>query len=212
MVRGRRGLAAVVVALVGGVLAGCTGGGSEMPGLTASPTVSATPTPTPTPTPTEEFTEELGVVFDFSDPDLQLFFEDVPRELTGDAADVHNAIALWVREAWRTAITNTVSPYLLEVSSGTVIESVEAGAAQNAERGNTIGGVHRVTISDITVNGETATGAACRDFREGTFENANGSHEPAEVGFGEPFLIEFSLISLGGGVWWVESINEVGTC
>ena len=115
----------MMVALVAGVLTGCSGGGWDMPGLTASPTVSATPTPTPTPT-AEEFTEELGVVFDFSDPDLQLVFEDVPRELTGDAADVYNAIALWVRESWRSITTNQVSPYLYESSSAAVIESVEA--------------------------------------------------------------------------------------
>ena len=200
-----------MVALVAGVLTGCSGGGSDMPGLTASPTVSATPTPTPTPT-AEEFTEELGVVFDFSDPDLQLVFEDVPRELTGDAADVYNAIALWVRESWRSITTNQVSPYLYESSSAAVIESVEADVALAVERGNTIGGVHRVTVGDVVVDGEAATGTACRDFREGSFVNANGSHDPADVGFGVPALMEYSLVDRGEGVWWIESITEVGTC
>ena len=211
MVRGRRGLAAVVVALVGGVLAGCTGGGSDMPGLTASP--SATPTATPTPTPTaEEVTDELGVVFDFSDPDLQLVFEDVPRELTGDAADVHNAIALLTRELWRSLSSNEVSPFVGELASSAVSDSIADNAATNAERGNRIGGVHRVTISDITVSGETATGRVCRDYREGTFEDSEGFHDPAEVGHGEPRLLEYSLINRGGGVWWVETITRVGTC
>ena len=213
MVRVRRGLAALVVALVGGVLAGCTGGGSDMPGLTASPTVSATPTPTPTPTATaEEFTDEPGVVFDFSDPDLQLVFEDVPRELTGDAADVHNAIALWTRESWRSITTNEVSPYLYEASSADALTAVEDDVALNVENGNTVGGPHRVTISDIVVDGETATGTACRDYTEGTFVNANGSHDPADVGFGEPFAITYTLLNRGGGVWWIESVIKDGTC
>lgn len=210
MVRVRRGLAAVAVALAAGVLAGCTGGGSDMPGLTASPSPSVSPTPTPTPTPTQA--SGPGVVVDVSDPDLQLVVEDVPHDLAGDAADVYNAIALWVRESWRSITTNQVSPYLYESSSAAVIESVEADVALAVERGNTIGGVHRVTVGDVVVDGEAATGTACRDFREGSFVNANGSHDPADVGFGVPALMEYSLVDRGEGVWWIESITEVGTC
>lgn len=208
----------VAVGLIGvlaaGVLVGCgAGGGTEPEGLLASPPVTASPTPSPSPSPSEQvFTDELGVVYDFTDPELGIYFEDVPDHLTGDEADVHNAIALLTREAWRTTIANEVSPYIYEFSSAAVIEALEATVEHNTSRGNTLGGVHRVTITGIAVDGETATGRACRDYREGTFENANGSHDPADVGFGEPTLVEYTLMDMGGGVWWVESGAEVGTC
>ena len=208
----------VAVGLIGvlavGVLVGCgAGGGTEPEGLSASPPVTASPTPTPSPTPTEQvFTDELGVVYDFSDPDLGIYFEDVPFHLSGDEADVHNAIALWVREAWRSAVTNQVSPYIYESSAAAVIESMETSAENNTSRGNTLGGVHRVAITGIGVDGETATGRVCRDYREGTFENPDGPDDPADVGFGEPILAEYTLVDMGGGVWWIESIARDGTC
>ena len=216
MVWSGRGRSVVVAVLAGAVvleLAACGGGGSDMPGLTASPSVtaSATPSPTPSAEPTE-LPEELGVVFDLSDPELGIVFEDTPTELTGDAADVHNAIALFTREVWRSVVTHVVSPVIREMASAEVIEALEADAETNEATGSIFGGVHRATITDIRVDGDTATGSVCRDYQDGTFANAEAEYTPDEAGFGEPRLYTHTLANLGGGVWRVQSTERAGTC
>ncbi len=218
MVRSRCGRNLVVAGFAGAVLlvvAACSGGGSEMPGLTASPSVTESTTPSPSPTSSAEPTElpeELGVVFDLSDPELGIVFEDVPTGLTGDAADVHNAIALFTREVWRSVVTHVVSPVIYEMASAEVIGALEADAETNEATGSIFGGVHRATITDIRVDGDTATGSVCRDYRDGTFANAEAEYTPDEAGFGEPRLYTHTLVNLGGGVWRVQSTERAGTC
>ena len=204
------GVACAVVALAA---AGCSGGDQDMPGLTASPTQTATPAETPTPTPSETPTSIAGTVVDLSDPELGIVFEDVP-ELSGDEADVHNWIATFEVEYWRTLTTNAVSPGFAVFASPEEQAKIAGFAEQNTTAGLEIGGTYHVSIDDIVVNGDTATGLACDDYTDVTLARPDGPRSLADEGIDVPRLIEFTLArsDRGDGLWTVVMSDGVGSC
>ena len=197
----------VVCAVAALVLAGCTGNDPDMPGLTASPT--ATPTPTPTPSPTSI----AGTVVDLSDPELGIVFEDVP-DLSGDEADVWNWISTYEVEVWRALTTNRLSPAVEVIAAPEVVSAMEQGAAANAENEISVGGTFHVTVSGIRVDGDTAVGSVCHDYRDVTFADPAGEYTPDEVGFGDRKAVDLTLQRRPDaiGVWTITVSEPASTC
>ena len=186
------------------VLAGCTSEATEPPGPTASPTASESATPTPTPTPTQ-FQEQ-------SDPELGIVFEDAPV-LEGDAADVYNWIATYNKEYWRTMTTNTLSPAFSILASPEVQATMQQVADTNTNIQGSVGGVLHSRIGDIVVNGGTATGTVCDNYRDVTFTDPNGSYTPTDVGFGTPRHKTLTLTRIAAEARWMVLTSVVeGTC
>jgi len=204
------GLAAGV--LVVGLLVGCTGGGQEPLGLltvTADPSPEVEPTPTPTPTPTSI----VGVVLDMSDPELGIVFDAVP-DLSGDEADVYNWIATYRQEYWRTLVTNEASPAFAVFTSPEIRARMSEIAANNTADQSVWDGEFHVTISDISVDGDTASGTSCDDYRQVTVEEPEGVLGPDVTGHDVPRLLRVNLVrnSLGEGLWSIESTEGLGEC
>jgi len=199
----RFGALLVVIALT----AGCSGAGKEPAGLTASPTATtASPTATPTPT------ASTGVVTDLSDPALGIVFEKVP-DVHADAADVYNWMATFEKEAWRTMTTNTLSPAMDVIASAEVKAQEQSAVDIDVKNGSHIGGVIHVRVGGISIDGDTARGTTCRDYANATFADATKSYTPEETSFGQPILVEMTLVRVRAENWWkVMTLKEVGTC
>ena len=204
---GAAGLA--VVLLVGG----CTAHDPDMPGLTASPTTESTPTATPTPTPTSTQSKIAGTVVDLSDAELGIVFDDVP-ELSGDEADVYNWIATYEVEVWRSLTTNEVSPGVAHIASPEVVSAMERNAAGNADLDARIGGLFRVSVAGIQVDGDTGSGTVCHDYRDVTFADSAGEYTPEEAGFGDRKAATLTLQRRADavGIWMITSSDPTGTC
>lgn len=201
------GVLAVGVCVV--VLAGCTADKTEPPGLTASPTVSPTPSPTPTPTPGEVTATDL------SDPELGIVFVDTP-DLTGPAASAHDAVAIFQVESWRSVTTGVVSPALVQFASPELVRKTESLVQKNAEGGWGFDGVMKITISDVVVNGATATVSVCRDYADVMFTNTDGSapRSYAEIEFPQFERSSMRLSTFDDGVTWrpEDGAFEGNTC
>lgn len=179
------------------VLAGCSVDKAEPPGLTASPTASETPSPTPTPTSSEVTATDL------SDPELGVVFVDTP-DLTGPAASAHDAVAIFQVERWRTVKAGTVSPALVPFVSPELLRKVEYGLERNLEGGWLFDGTMRVTISNVAVDGTTASASVCVDNSEVLFTNTDGS-PPKSYGEIDSPQYESTTVRLStfdGGVTW----------
>jgi len=196
----------VVVTVLVGALAGCTGSTPEAPSPTASAPASATPTPTPTPTPTSDVNDE-------SDTALGIVFGDAPA-LEGDAAQVYNWVSVFEKEYWRTMTTNEVSPAFDLIGSPEVKIQMESMAGNNAKSKLDVGGTFQVTISDVAVDpaAGSATASACTDFSKATFTDPNGSYTPAQVGVPKPTHHDLTLRRVTGDQWRIMTSNENGTC
>lgn len=202
------GLAVVLLLL----LAGCTGDdGGDMPGLAASPSAEVTPTATPTPTPSGS--QIAGTVVDLSDPELGIVFEELP-DLDGDEADVYNWIATYRFEYWRTLATTEPSPAFSMFTAPEVQARMADLAAENAAEELRFDGTFHVTIGGITVDGDTARGTACDDYRDVTIEDAAGPRTLAEEEADAPVLLEIALgrNPAGDGLWTVLSSEWIGAC
>ncbi|WP_456789189.1 hypothetical protein [Cellulomonas sp. P5_C5] len=197
-----------VSALCALLLAGCTSGGNEPTGLTASPTK---PAKTAAPTPTATATATAGGVKDLSDPELGIVFEDVPV-LEGDAADVYNWIATYNKEYWRTLTTNSLSPAASILASAEVRARLQQIAENNAADQAVVGGVLHSRISNIVVDGDTATGTICDDYRDATFADVNGTYTPEEAGFGGTPHKTLTLTREAEDRWIVGKSEVEGTC
>lgn len=196
-VRGRLALGVCVV-----MLAGCSVDEADPPeptaSLTAPPTQSPTPTPTPSPTPTEHTATDL------SDPDgLGIVFVDTP-DLTGPAASAHDAVAIYQVEHWRTLTTGAVSPALVQFVSPELLRKAEYGVQRNSEGGWLFDGTMRVTISDVVVDGATATASVCMDHSDVLFRNVDGSapRSYAEIDFPQYERTTVRLSTFDDGVTW----------
>jgi hypothetical protein len=202
----RQAVGVVVVTVIVGALAGCTGSTPEAPSPTVSATVSATPFPTPTPTPTSDVNDE-------SDTALGIVFGDAPP-LEGDAAQVYNWVSVFEKEYWRTLTTNQVSPAFDLIGSPEVQTQMENVANKNAASNLDIGGTFHVVISDVVVDpaAGTATASACTDLTQATFSDPNGSYTAAQVGVPEPIRNELRLQQVLGDQWRIATSNETGTC
>ncbi|NKY39469.1 hypothetical protein [Cellulomonas septica] len=197
-----RWVVVVVSTLVVGLLAGC-GGAEEPAGLTAAPTTTPTPSATPTPEPE---------VDDLSDPELGIVFTDVPA-LTGDEADVHNWLATYEKEYWRTLRTNTVSPAFALIASPELQGAMQKVVDKNVAIQASIGGVLETRVGNVAVTGDQATGEICEDFSKATFADATRTYTPAEAGFGEKKHKAYTLTRVPGEDRWLVATNEVsGTC
>lgn len=188
------------VTLLGALLSACAAQTSDLPGLTASPTATATPTPTPSPETIQET----------SDPDLGIVFEDVP-DLTGAEADVYDAVATFEKEYWRMMTTNTVSPAFAIIASPEITARMQQIADQNASVQLLLGGEFHTTISDVTVNGDTATASACDDYSDVTGTDPNGTYTSQEVGL-ENVMKRLTLAPSPTGGWRVTVGESAGTC
>lgn len=190
-----RGLLTVGVCVV--VLVGCSVDRTEPPGLTASTTASTTPSPTPTPTSSEVTTTDL------SDPELGIMFVDTP-DLTGPAASAHDAAAVFEVEYWRGKVTGVVSPALVQFVSPGLLSKVENGVQRNNEDGWRFAGTMRVTISDVAVDGASATVSVCSDYADVLFTKLDGS---AQQTFEDLDLSRYErtttrLSTFDGGTTW----------
>ncbi|GEK22314.1 hypothetical protein [Cellulomonas xylanilytica] len=192
------------------LLVGCTSGGNEPAGLTASPTTAATSAAS-TPTPTSTAAPTAGVVKDLSDPELGIIFENVPA-LEGDAADVYNWIATYNKEYWRTLTTNQVSPAASILASAEVQARLKEIASNNSASQAAVGGVLHSRISEIAVDGDTATGVVCDDYRDATFADVDGTYTPEEAGFGGVPRKTLTMIREADGRWTVAQSQVEGTC
>lgn len=182
--------------LLGALLTACAARTSDLPGLTASPTATASPTPTPSPEAIQET----------SDPDLGIVFEDVP-DLTGAEADVYDAVATFEKEYWRMMTTNTVSPAFAIIASPEITATMQQIADQNAGVQLLLGGVFHSTISDVTVNGDTATASTCDDYNDVTGVDPNGTYTSQEVGLVN-VGIRLTLAPSPTGGWRVTTMGE----
>lgn len=203
------GVACAVVALA---VAGCSGTDEDMPGLTASPTT--TPAETPTPTPSHAPTSVAGTVADLSDPELGIVFEDVP-ELSGDEADVYNWVATYRVEYWRTLLDNEVSPGFAVFTAPEVQARMERIASANVEEGLEFDGTFHVSIDGISVDGDSAVGMACDDYRDVTITGPDGPRTLDEEGAAAPILLRVTLArgtTGAAGLWTVLGSEDVGTC
>ena len=184
-----------------------------MPGLTASPTATPTPPPTPTPSPTPSPTSIAGTVVDLSDPELGIVFEDVP-DLSGDGADVYNWLATFEVEYWHALVTDELSPALDVFTSPETKADLAQIAASNSADGTEFGGVFHVTVGGIRVDGDTAVGTTCDDYREVTVADSTGPLTLEEEGMDVPILIEYTLSRhpTANGVWIVGASRGLGSC
>lgn len=199
-----------VLILVGsGLLTGCSAAAKDPVGLTAS---STTTTQSPTPTSTTSPSPGPGVVQDLSDPELGVIFEPAP-ELNGDAADVYNWIATFEKESWRTTTLNAVNPSFDVIASAEVKAQMQAAVDANLQDGSTFGGILRVRVGAVSVEGDAARGTACEDYGEVTFSDADGPDTPEEAGFGTPILMELTLARVSAeNRWRIVTLKENGTC
>lgn len=186
------------------LLPACSSPAVEPPGLTASPTPTASPSPTPEPTPTD------GIQV-HSDPEAGIVFEDVP-DLTGDEAEVYNWIATYQKAFWQTLRTNEVSGTFASFTSAEIQDTMARVAAANTEDDVTIGGTFHTRVFDVVVNGDTATGVKCNDFRDATFTTAEGTFNAVEAQQDVPQRNKLELVRLESGVWYVTKLVGDGTC
>jgi hypothetical protein len=197
------------VAVVVGLVAGCSASTVEPVGVTSAATVAPTATPAPTPTPTVAAT---GVVLVLSDPALGIVFEAAPA-LEGDAADVYNWLATYEKEYWRTLTTNVTSPAFSVIASTELTALMERIAASNANDQSRVGGVFHVSISGISVDGDVAHGTTCDSCRDVTFADAKGSQTLEENGVSQPRLLEATLARGDvDGQWIIHTQTRIGTC
>lgn len=192
-----RGLLAVGVCVV--VLAGCSVDRNEPPGLLASPTVSQTPSPSPTPSATS--TDVTAT--DLSDPELGIVFVDTP-DLSGPAASAHDAVAIFRVEYWRSLTTGAVSPALVSFISPELLRKVESALQRDKESNYGYSGIIRISISDVVVDGATATASVCADYSDVSFTNADGSAPQSyvEVGSSQYERTTIRLSTFDDGVTW----------
>ena len=203
--------ALAVGVLAVGALTGCGDAGGEEP--LGMPTVTTTPTPEPTPTPTPTRTSIVGVVLDMSDPELGIVFDEPPA-LSGDEADVYNWVATYEQEYWRTLLDNEAS-YAFEVFTSADLQTrMEEIAATNTADQSEFGGVYHVRISDITVDGNTATATTCDDYTEVTIVEPDGPLTLEELDLATPHLEKVTLIRdlRGEGVWIINLVERTGEC
>lgn len=187
----------VVVTLLA---AGCTSEAVEPPGLTATPTAVAEPSPTATPDPALEP----------SDPELGIVFEDVP-ELSGPQVDVYNAVAAYQKEYWRMMTTNTVSPGFDVLASPEIRAMMQRIATQNAEAQARTAGVFHTRISDVAVEGDSATATVCDDFRDVIPSDPNGTYTPQEVGL-DNLAKQLVMGRSEAGTWRALDSIPAGAC
>ena len=179
------------------VLVGCGVQKAEPAGLTASPTVAATASPAPSPTPDE------ATATDLSDPELGIVFVDTPN-LTGPAASAHDAVAIFRVEYWRSRTTGEVSPALVPFVSPDLLRKVESGVKRNNEDGFGFDGTMQVAISDVVVDGASATASTCTDYSDVLFTALDGSAPQsfAEIGFPQYERSTVQLSTVDGGLTW----------
>jgi hypothetical protein len=186
-----------------------------MPGLTASPTAESTPTGTPTPTPTPTSTESkiAGTIVDLSDPELGIMFDDIP-ELSGDEADVHNWLATYRLEYWRTLVENQPSPAFVVFTSPELQADMASLAAENAADGWRVEGTFHVTIGDVVVDGDSATATTCDDYTHVSISDDEGPVPLEEEGAEAPVLLKATLARnpRAEGAWTVLLTDRIGSC
>lgn len=175
--------ACVAGVMVVGMLTGC---GSISDAEAARNTAPATEEAEPEETPTASGIE----------------FVNVPVSLSGAPAEVYSAIAIYERAVWRTSTEQEAG--LTYYTAGAPLVEVGAAAPSTGQGTGVVGGGIQVSISDIEVDGATATGLICRDLSQMTVD---GEADPA----GAPQQVEASL-SLDGETWQVDAVELIGTC
>lgn len=197
-----RSVVGVVVSVVVGVVlvGGCTSPQEPVPGLTASSSVSAAPASTPSPS------------IDYSVPELGIVFED-DTELAGDEAEVYHWAAIYETEYWRTLTTNTVSPKFSTIASPEVQAQMQQIVDTNSRiEGGQVGGVFRVQLREILVDGDSASAAACLNYGDATFTDVNGSHTPEAAGFSGVIREKLTLARVADRTWIVLTSTADGKC
>lgn len=198
MSRAMRALLGVVVVL--GLVAGCTGGGQKLPGLTASPTaVVESPSPTPT----------VGLPVDRSDPKLGIVFEAVPA-VTGDALTALDTLTLFEVEAWRAMTTGTVDPGLPIIATPGAISQLQAQLDGNAAGGWALSGDLRVKIDIKEADAHAASAVLCEDWTKVIATKGGVAQTPDKR---ETYRFDVPMTRLGDGApWTVTYYNKAGTC
>lgn len=191
---------AILTLLTAAVLAvtGCSPTSDPEPAPSAA---QATTSPAPTADP--------DGVLESSDPDLGFVLDDTP-DLTGPEADVYDTAAAYQKEYWRTMTSNTVSPAFDVIASPEIRSEMDYIATTNTSLEVTVGGTFRTTISDVTVDGDTASADVCDDFTDVTVTDPNGEYTSVEVGYEN--LVRTLAMSRSTGTWVVLTSTTTGAC
>ena len=202
------------VLVVGVVVTGLAGCAVEQ-AATAEPTASASPTPSPTPTPTPSPTPAEVTASDLSDPDgAGIVFVDIP-DLRGPAAAAHDAVARTEVETWRSQKEGAISPGLASTVSPSQLTWVESLVQRDREAGWGYEGALRVTISDVVVDGATATASVCEDYADVRFTMPDAA-APLTLEQAEYAQFVGSAMTLaspdGGATWRVEEAEFTVGC
>ncbi len=91
---------------------------------------------------------------------------------------------------------------------------MEEIAATNTADQSVWSGEFHVRIADIVVDGDTATGTSCDDYRQVTVSEPSGVLGPEVTGHDVPRLLRLKLTRnpVGEGLWIVQSADGVGEC
>lgn len=198
---------AALVLVVVLTAAGCTSAAVESSAPTASPTSVATPSPAPTPTatPTPE------PVLEQSDAELGIVLENVPAALAGAQVDVYNVAAAYQKEYWRMMRTSTAGPGFDALVAPEMRAKMQRIAAGSAEQQLTLGGVFRTSITDVVVDGDSATVRVCDDYRDVTATYPDGTYSSQEVGL-DGSVEQLTLGPSGEGAWLILDSTPAGDC
>lgn len=107
--------------------------------------------------------------------------------------------------------TNQVSPGASVVAAPEVVERMAESATQNAGLELKITGTFHTTISNVAVEGDSATASVCDDFRDVVVADPNGTYTPVEVGL-EDLAQRLTINRSGTGGWLVAVNDVVGQC
>lgn len=203
----RRAGAIAVAAVCVGTLVGCSSPTSDLPGLTASPTISASPTPTPTPTPASAGPRDL------SDPALGIIFTDFPHDQDEQTAAAIETYMLFETKFWRALTTNVVAPGPWAIASDDSIAWIQAQVGPNSENGWTTSGTYRTSVQVVSAAEGTTVLAVCTNWLEVTFKNVDGTTTTAVDGGLD--ATSGTLISMSNAFstgWKVVGHEITGTC
>lgn len=188
-----------------GLMVGCSAETSDTPGLTASPTTSPSSTPTPSPT-------AAAGPRDLSDPELGIVFTDFPRDQDETSADAIQTYMLFEADFWRALKSNVVPPGPWATASDEAIAWIHAQVDPNSANGWSATGTLKASVTVVAAESTSMTLDVCRDWREVTFVNVDGTAQNTGEIDGEPLSkVRLGLVVASSG-WRVATYEPVGPC
>lgn len=202
----RRAGAIAVAAVCVGTLVGCSSPTSDLPGLTASPTISASPTPTPTPA--------SAGARDLSDPALGIIFTDFPHDQDEQTAAAIETYMLFETEFWRALTTNVVAPGPWAIASDDSIAWIQAQVGPNSADGWSLTGQLSTSVAIVARDAERMTLDVCRSWSKAGFvQTPSGESLTTEgAGFPQTSRLTLGLVDKPSTGWSVDTHESTGEC